>query len=164
MSIMGIDCSIRERIVELCYLIISSYIKIIWFKKIELEQCILNLWVWYTSVQVSGHRVSSPMSTGYLTIGAFVCSGFSWPKWISVAKLRKSVTEKRDPKKHLSQIATEAREQNSATEIFFQKFWSRARKCSYWDLILSHPDGVRRSQKFAYWSLLMHTTFPRVHH
>jgi len=35
------------------------------------------------------------------SLGAFVCSGFSRPKWISVtkaAKLRKSVTEKRDPK------------------------------------------------------------------
>ena len=33
------------------------------------------------------------------------------------AKLRKSATEKLDPKKHLSfSVATEAREQNSATE------------------------------------------------
>jgi len=31
----------------------------------------------------------------YSSIGAFTCSGFS-------AKLRKSATEKRDPKKHLS--------------------------------------------------------------
>jgi len=40
-----------------------------------------------------------------LFLGAFVCSGFSRPKWISVAKsarLRKSAAEKRDPKKHLS--------------------------------------------------------------
>ena len=38
-------------------------------------------------------------------IGAFVCSGFFKPKWILVtksAKLLKSATEKRDPKKHLS--------------------------------------------------------------
>jgi len=38
------------------------------------------------------------------SIGAFACSGFSWPKWISVAKcaiLHKSTTGKCDPKKHL---------------------------------------------------------------
>ena len=53
-------------------------------------------------------------------IGAFACSGFSRPKYISVAKsakLRKSSTEKRDPKNIFpSRSATEAREQNSATE------------------------------------------------
>ena len=37
-----------------------------------------------------------------------------------IAKLRKSTTEKRDPEKHLSlrsRSTTEAREQNSATEV-----------------------------------------------
>jgi len=41
----------------------------------------------------------------YRILGPFACSGFSRPKSISVAKsakLRESVTEKRDPKKHLS--------------------------------------------------------------
>jgi len=40
-----------------------------------------------------------------ILLGAFACSGFSQPQWISVAKsakLRKSTTEKRDLKKHLS--------------------------------------------------------------
>ena len=39
------------------------------------------------------------------TTGAFACSGFSRRQWISVAKsakLRKSMTEKRYPKKHIS--------------------------------------------------------------
>jgi len=40
--------------------------------------------------------------TRFDTIGAFACSGFSRPEWISVAKLLKSAAEKRDPKKHLS--------------------------------------------------------------
>jgi len=41
------------------------------------------------------------------TSGAFACSGFSRSKWISVAKsakLLKSPTEKRDPKKHFSPL------------------------------------------------------------
>ena len=43
------------------------------------------------------------------SLGACPCSGFSRPKWITVAKsakLHKSATEKRDPKKHLSLSAT----------------------------------------------------------
>jgi len=56
-----------------------------------------NRWVAFNEVHLSNFY---PM-----ILGAFTYSGFSRPKWISVAKsakLRKSMIEKRDPKKHLS--------------------------------------------------------------
>jgi len=38
----------------------------------------------------------------YNLVGALACSACSRPKWIFVAKLLKSATEKHDPRKHLS--------------------------------------------------------------
>jgi len=51
-----------------------------------------------------GFLVHEPRPSVFLLLGAFVCSGFSRPEWISIAKsakLCRSATEKRDPKKHL---------------------------------------------------------------
>jgi len=51
------------------------------------------------------------------TIGTFACSGFSRPKF---AKLRKSVTEKRDPKKHLL-LSVAIRDRKHANRILRPK-------------------------------------------
>jgi len=73
-------------------------------------------WVWVKQVcELS----EVELTEFHCILGAFVCSGFSRPKWISVAKsakLRKSATEKRDPKKHLS-LSVAVRDWSIRTEF-----------------------------------------------